>query len=145
MTPVERLREMMERATPGPWYAADWGYDDGSNLVTIEAREPEVVSEGQSYIWPDRICKLKVATTEEGQNPLSDAALIAAAVNALPALLACAEALESLTGASIEDFGEPGDYPDDEQVAYPESAVTFGHLRKALAALSALAAQEKAP
>lgn len=42
-------------------------------------------------------------------------------------------ASRSLLDASIEDYGEPDEWPDDESVAAGkdhESAVKFGHIRR---------------
>ena len=73
------LRAKALAATPGPWYAADWDEDDGSDTTTVEAREPEVISPGQSNIWPDGIARRRVAITHDGERPLEDSAFIAAA------------------------------------------------------------------
>lgn len=72
----------MGEHTKEPWFVADWNDDNGSDLTTIEAREPEELFEGQSHIWPDGIAKKKVADTSEGNNPLEDARRIVACVNA---------------------------------------------------------------
>lgn len=72
------LARLAEAATPGPWFASDWDVDDGENLWTIEAREPEVLSPGQSSIWPGGVRCKRIAQTEEGENPTEDAAFIAA-------------------------------------------------------------------
>jgi hypothetical protein len=72
MTEIARLRELMAKATPGPWVVSDSATDlvmvlgldsDGNNLVADEAEIP-------------------------------DADLIASAVNALPALLNRLESAE---------------------------------------------------
>lgn len=47
-------------------------------------------------------------------------------------------AARQLLSASIEDYGEPDEWPDDESVADGKdfhSAVKFGHLRRLRAAL----------
>jgi|DEB3_MinimDraft_2_1074329.scaffolds.fasta_scaffold05178_7 hypothetical protein len=72
-----KLRELEAKATKGPWYCADWTEDDGPNKTTIEAHSKEVLSAGQSSIWPYGIQKTCVAKTFEGCNPLPDAELIA--------------------------------------------------------------------
>jgi hypothetical protein len=79
MIDLDELERLARNATPGPWFAADWGNDFGDNLTTIEAQEPEVLYAGQSSIWPDGIQKLRIAETEEGERPIEDAAYIAAA------------------------------------------------------------------
>lgn len=77
---IDRLEALASEATPGPWFAADWSLDDGPDLTTIEAHEPEgPLAPGQSSIWPDGIRCIKVAETKNGVSPLPDAAYIAAA------------------------------------------------------------------
>lgn len=88
---LDALRELSERATGGEWAPADWGYDGGDDKTTVETSRPEVLSPGQSNIWPDGIRKVRIASTEEGDNPLADAAFIAAAVNYVRAKLAAAQ------------------------------------------------------
>lgn len=73
------LARLAEAATPGPWSAADWGDDFGENKLAVQATEPEVLSPGQSSIWPDGIRCLRVAETMDGERPAEDAAFIAAA------------------------------------------------------------------
>lgn len=73
------LERLAEAATPGPWSAADWDDDFGENRFTVQATEPEKLSPGQSFIWPDGIRCLRVAETMEGERPAEDAAFIAAA------------------------------------------------------------------
>jgi hypothetical protein len=85
---LDELERLLAEATPGPWYLADWTSDDGLDLTTIEARNPEVLRPGQSSIWPDGIECSRVAETAQGERPLEDAALIVAAINALPELVA---------------------------------------------------------
>jgi hypothetical protein len=126
---IARLRELRAKATAGEWFAADWTYDFGSGLTTIEAREPETLSEGQSSIWPDQVRKVLVAETQGGTNPLEDAAAIVAAMNSLESLLACAEALQGLLyHAGIHD-ADPEDHDDSDHTLE----------RRARAALQALA------
>ena len=65
--------------TPGPWFAADWSNDFGTYKVTIGAHKTEVLAAGESPIWPDGVKKIRIASTEDGENPIADALLIAAA------------------------------------------------------------------
>lgn len=46
-------------------------------------------------------------------------------------------ALRALTEACEQEFlgSETDDFPDDEEVCFPKSAITFGHIRRARAAL----------
>lgn len=99
---IEKLRALEAKASPGPWYTADWSHDDGPLQVTVEFREPEILLPEQSGIWPDGIRKRKVASTEEGENDLADAALIAATRTALPQLLSALEALISRSAVMEE-------------------------------------------
>lgn len=85
---IARLRELLEKATPGPWNAADWTQDDGPDHFTIEATKPG----GDPSIWPNGLAKIRVAETHDGERPREDAAFIAAARNELPALLDLLEA-----------------------------------------------------
>lgn len=73
--------------TPGPWFASDWSDDFGTNNVTIEARSMDVVGPGQTSIWPGGIRKHRIASTEDGENPIEDAKLIAAAPELYSVLL----------------------------------------------------------
>jgi hypothetical protein len=77
----------MTDTTPRPWFTADWQNDFGTNNVTIESR----INNG-STLWPDGIEKRRVASTEDGDNPLADAALIVTAVNAHGDLVKALEA-----------------------------------------------------
>lgn len=76
---LDELQRKAEAASCGPWFASDWQQDDGPNRTTIERREPENVAPRSWGIWPDGIAKRAVASTEDGENPLPDAAYIAAA------------------------------------------------------------------
>jgi hypothetical protein len=86
-TDTKKLRELLAGATPGLWGLIDWQDGYGENLTTICVRTPEILWPGQSSIWPDGMECHQVANTDDGNNPLPDAALIVAAVNALPELL----------------------------------------------------------
>jgi len=80
---LDELKALDAAATPGPWHSASWGVGDGGVDVVFY---PDIDS--------------------------ADAALIAAARNALPKLLAVAEAAKRVC-ARMRD-GEPGitDYDD---------------------------------
>lgn len=93
------LRRLAEAATPGPWFAADWDDDFGENRWTVERREPEVVSPGQSSIWPDGIRCNRVAQTDDGERPNEDAAYIAAANPA--AMVALLNEIDALRAAPV--------------------------------------------
>ena len=89
---TKELRKLAEAASKGLWFAADWKNDFGSDTTTVEYREPKVLREGQSSIWPSGIACRRVAKTEEGERPLEDAAYIAAVNPA--AILALLDRLE---------------------------------------------------
>lgn len=84
--------------TPGPWFAADWQQDDGPNKTTIEVRERDVVGPGETSIWPDGVRKKRIAETTDGENPIEDARLIAAAPEML-CVLQCI--MDEVGGSSI--------------------------------------------
>lgn len=80
MTPdIKALRKLLEAASPGPW--SDW------QPLHIGAADPD------SSVGQRSVARVNVST---------DAALIVAAVNALPALLTRLEALESVADAAAE-------------------------------------------
>lgn len=93
---LDKLRELLAKATNGPWAADDWTMDDGPNKTTVEAHLPEILQEGQLGIWPDGICKRSVAETSESDNSLANAALIATLRNHADALIECAEAAKKV-------------------------------------------------
>lgn len=101
MTPeqIAELERLDKERTQGEWFTADWS-DYGDNTTTVETRSPEILRPGQSSIWSGGIAKTRVADTSEGDNPIPDAAFIAALANAAPALLAdwrrMREALEEI-------------------------------------------------
>lgn len=115
MTTNELLRQVLAldaKATPGPWFTADWSQDDGPNRTTIEGREPEKLFPGQSSqssIWPNGVRKIRVAETAEGERPDDDAAIIVALRNNLPTI---ARALSVL--AAVEE-AEQGRYANESR------------------------------
>lgn len=78
------LRELLERGTKGPWEA----YGDNIQRVGADRR----------YRHDGRVLDLEYGYYGEASIVMSeeDRALIVAAVNALPALLACAEAAKEV-------------------------------------------------
>ena len=77
---VAELRRLLDAATPGPWMVGDEGDD-----VAV------IVDEG------DEFSSIQIAADlHQGDDGLTDARLIAAAVNALPALLDAAEERDAL-------------------------------------------------
>lgn len=77
MTDLARLRELLAAATPGPWETAE-----RSDTINVQAGQRAVAR-----------CQRKAGVWR-------DAALIVAAVNALPALLDRIEALERVAEAA---------------------------------------------
>jgi hypothetical protein len=99
MSEIERLRALLAEATPGPWRARKW---DAPRMVEVHAAtKPPVVP------WSGFDDSSRTKTEHD-----ANATLIAAAVNALPALLDVAEA----AAKSVEwaDVGGllPGDVTD---------------------------------
>lgn len=83
---TQELRRLLAGATPGPW---EWVSDDLEIRASYE--------DGDEWVLDDVIC--------QWPQP-KDAALIVAAVNALPALLGVARALESV--ANYAHLFSPG-------------------------------------
>ena len=77
---LTKLRRLLSAATPGPWVVDDEGDD-----VAV------IVDDGDEFTFIQIAADL-----HQGDNGLTDARLIAAAVNALPALLDAAEESDAL-------------------------------------------------
>lgn len=119
----------MSEHTKEPWFVADWNDDNGGDLTTIEAREPEELFEGQSHIWPDGIAKKKVADTSDGNNPPEDARRIVACVNACAGLPTDYLEQTSMLGLSNSYHAETRDWEllerqRDELLAALKSALS---------------------
>lgn len=85
-TVTAELRKLLEEGTPGPWMVADRSVrEHGAEVASIES--------GVSVVRP-----LDDSLIEPG-DPKADAALIAAAVNALPMLLDVVEAARAFDDA----------------------------------------------
>jgi hypothetical protein len=109
---IERLRRMIAEATPGPLRVGAGGYS------------VECDAEG----WLFDVYSMKCG---------EDAALIAAAVNALPALLDAAEAWRDYLSAqrTIDDAGFMDNYTDAAR-GRDTQAKAIDRARRALAALA---------
>ena len=96
---VKALRALLDKATPGPWRI----YTDpkGRTFGTLYVLDP-MVKPGDGCAIASDICD------SDGRSSRENAALIVAAVNALPALLALAEAVRELAGP-IAMLAEHGD------------------------------------
>jgi hypothetical protein len=119
---IETLRKMLAEATPGPWRTAKLAAD-GPHLVIATADDEA----GDMTIAQCR-CALGMAR--------ANAALIAAAVNTLPALLDAAEAWRDYLSAqrTIEESGHMDNYTDAAR-ARKRQAKAIDRARRALAAL----------
>lgn len=125
---TDELRELLAKATPLPWSLNPPSFYHGG---------------GATYDVPE--IDMHDATYYNSAPSKADAALMVAAVNALPALLAQSKA-DAARIAELEEALEPfaeatdnlDDEPDDAEM-WEHSAVyvlTAGHLRKAAAALA---------
>lgn len=83
---MERLSELLAKATPGPW-----AYDTS---------EPDPMFTPNWHIYPEADCEYSIAEVNGQVNGRNEAALITEAVNALPTLLA---ALSASSGAPNAD------------------------------------------
>ena len=96
MTTIERLRALLAGATPGPWRARKW---PSPRMVEVLATTKPPIVPWSGFDDSDRTLK------EHDAN----AVLIAAAVNALPALLDVAEAARALAAVheALHRRGDP--------------------------------------
>lgn len=88
---VARLRELIEAATPGPWVLQPDG--EGCAVVAGEPREYTGLDGNRHLRYPEIVCDNETYYPQ-AVSP-QDQALICAAVNALPAMLAALEAAEA--------------------------------------------------
>jgi hypothetical protein len=119
MTDIKKLRELLAKATPGPWVVDEdnrEGYKWNNHIVNNEGR-------------------IAFMAHKPGDNEQWEAAahLIVAAVNALPALLDEVERLREAAGPFLEewlrrDHLKPG--PDIDDWLIGGSALTYGDLRR---------------
>lgn len=86
---VGQLRELREKATPGPWAIANWGHTDEPHMV-IEGPEIPKPSTRDGFWFGGQ-----KAVDWGDEWSAENAALIVAAINTMPALLAIAEASQS--------------------------------------------------
>lgn len=123
---IERLRELRSKATAGKWLAPDTSEGDVWDMrLDGEPGIPLMRSERGNYrSWGRSL---------DNHERSANAAAIVAAMNALPALLECAEALEYVT-ADLEAAHASGALTNP-----PPSQHELANLVKASAALDALA------
>lgn len=110
---VARLEVLREAATAGPWQV-----DDDGDELAVTARSARGLP--GSFWSTDRIFRNDVGewsgeTEEDSEQRKADAALIVAAVNALPDLCAAVRERDALVRdltALAEELGEAGALPD---------------------------------
>jgi hypothetical protein len=113
---IARLRELNEARSPGPWRDTDGEHVHTGNRVVVSKLYPSPVSPLLSFApWCD-------------YSP-HDAAAIVAAMNSLPALLECAEAVQKI-------HDHLSDYIDARKTVDVSVAVAFETSRAALQALA---------
>ena len=96
MTPLERLKELNEKATPGPWLSQEHeGIDDGCRCMScwhLDGGDVDSLHGNESLTRKCKHCSEMILTKE-------DANLIVATRNLLPELLALWEAVNEWTGS----------------------------------------------
>ena len=113
MKTIERLREMLAKATDAPWGWTTYGDKcNAAFLATFMTCGDECAPIGgrvDRYVWDDRKGEYRtvamedeVIATKEDNARFSDFALIAATRNALPALLAVVEAADAMHEAGVD-------------------------------------------
>lgn len=113
--PIQRLRDLLATATPGPWCACTDGH--------LECREIAYVTTGIEIHSPS-------SPFMRGE-PKADAALIVAAANALPALLDVVEAAQRLPAIVTTDA-------EGKYMMLARINAMMGDLREALAKLEGI-------
>jgi hypothetical protein len=103
---IARLRELREKATAGPWVTRRHKLHDHEKwgpLVEIGQREEQIGDSSAAVFGPDEEwIGDNVIVQVSSSDSDTDAAAIVAAMNSLPALLECAEALRALVVAVDE-------------------------------------------
>jgi hypothetical protein len=109
MTTLEELEKLLKAGTPGPWEKS------GVRTKCIIEDAISIGADGLAYIY------LPIGKTHNEQaGALNDAALIVAAINALPGLLESARRVEKLEAALIKIAADDGLYThrhEYEQIA----------------------------
>jgi len=137
MTDTQKLRELLAKATPGPW--------EGHGLPYRGMDDPVITSQGGMYI-----CQLtydQQSITQE-HDVDADAALIVAAINALPELLNEVEMLraerdrmrEALARIAKPQYGYQSIVEDGDDPV--EKAEYFSRLSDSLQAIARAALKE---
>lgn len=103
---LAELRELLGRATERPWFDAGEGHVGGTECVRG--------NDG----WPEPMPTPVADSTE------ADAALIAAAVNALPALLDAVEAAKKMLDESCM-ARDDGDHTKDDWIVHHKDRAAF--------------------
>ncbi len=120
MTTIERLRAWLAEATPGPWF---WDRVMGG----IRVRDHYVLASLALHRFPN-----------------ADEVLVVGAVNALPALLAVAEAAGNLISETYFPHHTPSIQDSPEEWDVQLEAPSSGTCERLIAALAALDAPEEA-
>ena len=96
MTPLERLKELNEKATPGPWLSQEHeGIDDGCRCMScwhLDGGDVDSLNGNNSLTRKCKHCSEMILNKE-------DADVIAATRNLLPELIALWEAVNEWTGS----------------------------------------------
>jgi NADPH-dependent ferric siderophore reductase len=125
MTTLDELKRLLKAGTPGPWHVGHSELGD---------------DQGPMSIWPDAnmvgalIARCGPQQPWQGwyEQPAHDAALIVAAINALPELLDRVERLE----AALKPFTLVGDNESVGDMEIWTYAFYVGDIRRARAALA---------
>ena len=96
MTPLERLKELNEKATPGPWLSQEHeGIDDGCRCMScwhLDGGDVDSLHGNNTLTRKCKHCSEMILNKE-------DADVIAATRNLLPELIALWEAVNEWTGS----------------------------------------------
>jgi hypothetical protein len=133
---IARLRELRAKATAGEWkpvHGGGWSVEPDEDEDSGACAWQQIAADGKTVaIAVDGNPGWEIETRQLDAN----IAAIVAAMNSLEPLLACAEALEVFARAARSIDVDP---PGDHEPSHGRGSVTAGDLRKARAALDALA------
>ena len=111
---VVRLRELLAKATPGPWRVKTTG-NIGNQIEAQSGLRSWERDDGMRSVCGFQYCGSSQNYYEQKEVTAATGELIAEAVNALPALLALAEAVEGLTN-DLNLMNEQGETPDGDGI-----------------------------
>jgi hypothetical protein len=134
---IARLRELLGKATPGPWRVKTTG-NIGNQIEAQSGRKTWERDDGWRSVAGFQYCGPSENYYEQAEVAAATGELIAAAVNALPALLALAEAVSKApvgvtnwdASVLVVDFVDdsPADWKEGTRVRLV--AVTDGEVGK---------------